>query len=372
MTMKKTALYNAHVRRGAKIVPFAGFEMPVQYKGITEEHLCVRNTVGLFDVSHMGEFIFRGREALPFLQYITSNDVTKLEPGKAQYSCLPRDKGGIVDDIIVYHLGPDHYMMVVNASNIEKDWNWIQSQKKSRGVNSGLEITDVSDKTSLLAIQGKKAMDILQPFTNADLPAIPYYHCVQGKFNGVDNVIIAATGYTGEPGFELFFDASQSEKIWDDILKAGEKHGIQPIGLGARDTLRLEMGYCLYGNDISDETSPLEAGLGWITKLGKGEFVSGSILRQQKEQNCMRHLLVGFKMVDKGIPRHDYEITDAEGKSIGKVTSGTFSPSLKEGIGLGYVLPDYKKEGTPLYIKIRDKRLKAAVVKLPFLNPKAG
>lgn len=366
--MKQTALYNIHVNLGAKMVPFAGYEMPVQYKGINEEHLCVRNSVGIFDVSHMGEFLLRGKNAFKLLQYVTSNDVSKLEVGKAQYSCLPNENGGIVDDIIVYFIEAGVYMMVVNASNIEKDWNWIDAQRKKMGLISDLEMIDISDKTSLLAIQGKNAIKTLQKFCDYDLSAIPYYHCVRGKFNGLDRVVVAATGYTGEPGLEIFFEAEHSEKMWNDIMEAGKEFNIQPIGLGARDTLRLEMGYCLYGNDISDATSPLEAGLGWITKLNKGDFISAEILRKQKE-NGLEKSLAGFKMIDKGIPRHDYFIQSMQGEIIGKVTSGTQSPCLKEGIGLGYVKAEYKNLDTEINILIRDKRLKAKITKLPFINP---
>lgn len=363
MTTKQTALYDVHVSSGAKMVVFAGYDMPVRYTGDLDEHFAVRNSVGIFDVSHMGEFIIRGKEALTFLQYVTSNDVSKLTIGKAQYSCLPNLTGGIVDDIIVYRLAEEQYLMVVNAANIEKDWNWLQQHKNSYDI----ELVDISERTSLFAVQGKNALPTLQKLTAANLKEIPYYGFVRTQFDGIDNVIIAATGYTGEPGFEVFFDAQHSKKIWEDILQAGAEFNLKPIGLGARDTLRLEMGYCLYGNDINDETSPIEAGLGWITKLEKGKFIGSDIFAVQKEKGVAKHL-VGFVMQqDKAIPRSGYEITDAQGNAIGKVTSGTQSPSLKQGIGMGYVPSSYKEEDT-IYIKIRDKISPATIKKPPFLK----
>lgn len=363
MTTKKTALYDVHVASGAKMVVFAGYDMPVRYTGDLDEHFAVRNSVGIFDVSHMGEFIIRGKDALPFLQYVTSNDVSKLTIGKAQYSCLPNDKGGIVDDIIVYRLAEEQYLMVVNASNIEKDWNWLQQHKG----NYELELVDISEKTSLFAVQGKNALPTLQKLTSANLKEISYYSFIRTTFNGIDNVIIAATGYTGEPGFEVFFDVHHSEKIWKDILQAGAEFNLKPIGLGARDTLRLEMGYCLYGNDINDETSPIEAGLGWITKLQKGKFIGSDMFAEQKEKGVQKYL-TGFMMQqDKAIPRAGYEITDEQGNTIGKVTSGTQSPSLRQGIGMGYVPASYK-EGDTVYIKIRDKIIPATLKKPPFVK----
>jgi len=363
MTAKKTALFDIHVASGAKMVVFAGYEMPVRYTGDLDEHFAVRNSVGIFDVSHMGEFIIRGKDALTFLQYVTSNDVSKLTINKAQYSCLPNDKGGIVDDIIVYRLAEEQYLMVVNASNIEKDWNWLQQHKG----NYDLEMIDISEKTSLFAVQGKNALPTLQKLTSANLKEVPYYGFVRTQFNGVDNVIIAATGYTGEPGFEVFFEAQHSEKMWKDVLQAGAEFNLKPIGLGARDTLRLEMGYCLYGNDINDETSPMEAGLGWITKLQKGKFIGSDIFARQKEEGVQKYL-TGFVMQqDKAIPRAGYEITDEQGNTLGKVTSGTQSPSLKQGIGMGYVPSSYK-EGDTIYIKIRDKISPATLKKTPFFK----
>ncbi|MDW8301556.1 MAG: glycine cleavage system aminomethyltransferase GcvT [Bacteroidia bacterium] len=363
MATQRTALYDVHVSLGAKMVVFAGFEMPVRYTGEIEEHLAVRNSVGIFDVSHMGEFIIRGKDALPFLQYVTSNDVSKLTINKAQYSCLPNDKGGIVDDIIVYRLAEAQYMMVVNAANIQKDWDWLNQHKNEFEV----ELVDISARTSLFAIQGKNALPTLQKLTSTNLKEVTYYSCVRTQFNGIDNVIIAATGYTGEPGFEVFFDAQHSASMWNAILEAGKEFGIKPIGLGARDTLRLEMGYCLYGNDINDETSPLEAGLGWITKFQKGKFIGSEVFLAQKEKGVQKHL-IGFVMQqDKAIPRAGYEITDASGNVIGKVTSGTQSPVLKQGIGLGYVPSSYK-EGDVVYIKIRDKLSPAILKKPPFVQ----
>ncbi|WDF55497.1 glycine cleavage system aminomethyltransferase GcvT [Mucilaginibacter sp. KACC 22063] len=357
--MKNTALTHIHEALGAKMVPFAGYNMPVQYTGINAEHDTVRKSVGVFDVSHMGEFILKGDHALDLIQRVTSNDASKLYDGKVQYSCLPNEDGGIVDDLLVYRIDEKTYMLVVNASNIEKDWNWI-----SKYNTFGVDMKDISDRTSLLAVQGPKAADALQKLTDVDLASMEYYSFKKGKFAGVDNVVISATGYTGAGGFEIYVENTNAEHVWNEVFKAGEEFGIKPIGLGARDTLRLEMGFCLYGNDIDDTTSPLEAGLGWITKFSK-EFTNSAALQQQKQEGVKRKL-IGFKMVERGIPRHDYEIVDAEGNNIGKVTSGTQSPSLQTAIGMGYVQNQYSKEGSEIYIKIRDNKVKAEVVKLPF------
>jgi len=357
--MKNTALTEKHIQLGAKMVPFAGYNMPVQYAGINAEHETVRKSVGVFDVSHMGEFILKGDKALDLIQRVTSNDASKLYDGKVQYSCLPNEDGGIVDDLLVYRIDEKTYMLVVNASNIEKDWNWISSYN-----TSGVEMKDISDRTSLLAAQGPRAADALQSLTDIDLGSMEYYTFKKGKFAGVDNVLLSATGYTGAGGFEIYVDNKDAEHVWDAIFKAGEPFGIKPIGLGARDTLRLEMGFCLYGNDIDDTTSPLEAGLGWVTKFNK-EFTNSVALQQQK-QDGLKSKLVGFEMIERGIPRHDYEIVDADGNKIGKVTSGTQSPSLQKAIGMGYVKNEFAKEGTEIFINIRDSKIKAQVVKPPF------
>jgi aminomethyltransferase len=366
--LKRTALSNIHEKLGAKMVPFAGYLMPVSYEGINTEHETVRNGVGVFDVSHMGEFILKGPDALDLIQRVTSNDASKLFEGKVQYSCLPNETGGIVDDLLVYSLpkqmnesNQDAYMLVVNASNIEKDWNWIQKYN-----TKNVEVHNISDKTSLLAVQGPKAVDVLQPLTDMNLGTMEYYTFSKGKFAGVDNVLVSATGYTGAGGFEVYFENSVAEHIWEKIFESGKAYGIKPIGLGARDTLRLEMGFCLYGNDIDDTTSPIEAGLGWITKFNK-EFTNSAALKEQKTQGVTKKL-VGFEMIDRGIPRHDYEILNAEGEKIGRVTSGTQSPSLQKAIGMGYVKKEYTEEGTELFISIRDKKLKAKVVKVPFYD----
>ena len=343
------------------MVPFAGYNMPVSYSGLNDEHATVREAVGMFDVSHMGEFILRGPNALDLIQRVTSNDASVLVDGKAQYSCLPNDKGGIVDDLIVYKIADEHYMLVVNASNMEKDWNWI-----SKHNTKGVDMKNISDDTSLLAVQGPKAMATLQKLTDVKLSEIPYYAFRIGTFNGVNEVVISNTGYTGAGGFELYFPNAHAEKIWDAILEAGKEFGIKPIGLGARDTLRLEMGFCLYGNDIDDTTSPLEAGLGWITKFTK-EFTNSKAIAEQKEKGVSRKL-VGFEMIDRGIPRHDYEIADAAGNIIGKVTSGTQAPTLQKGIGMGYVSTSFASPDSEIFVKVRDKALKAKVVKLPFLK----
>ncbi len=341
------------------MVPFAGYMMPVQYTGINDEHEAVRKSVGVFDVSHMGEFILKGPNALDLIQRVTSNDASKLTDGKAQYSCLPNATGGIVDDLLVYRLDANSYMLVVNASNIDKDWDWIVSRN-----TANVEMHNISDQTSLLAVQGPNAIKILQTLTHVDLAAIPYYSFQKGKLAGVNNVLISATGYTGAGGFELYFENEYAEKIWNAVFEAGVQYNIKPAGLGCRDTLRLEMGFCLYGNDIDDTTSPLEAGLGWITKFTK-EFTNSTTLKKQKEEGTKKKL-VGFEMTERGIPRHGYEITDHTGNVVGIVTSGTQSPSLQKAIGLGYVPSELSKEGSEIKIKIRDKDIAAKVVKIPF------
>jgi len=357
--MKNTALTHIHEKLGAKMVPFAGYNMPVQYEGINIEHETVRKGVGVFDVSHMGEFLIEGENALALIQKVTSNDASKLAIGDAQYSCLPNNTGGIVDDLIVYRVKEHTYLLVVNASNIEKDWNWISSHND---VNA--EMKNISENYSLLAIQGPKAVEAMQSLTSVDLSAIKFYSFKVADFAGIEQVIISATGYTGSGGFEIYCKNNEVEKVWDAVFEAGKSFGIKPIGLAARDTLRLEMGFCLYGNDINDTTSPIEAGLGWITKFTK-DFVNAEALKKQKELG-VRKKLVGFKMVDKGIPRHDYTIVDVTGVAIGAVTSGTMSPTLKEPIGMGYVTIENSKLGSEIYIQVRNKNLKAAVVKLPF------
>ncbi len=357
--MKNTALTHVHTALGAKMVPFAGYNMPVQYAGINAEHETVRKAVGVFDVSHMGEFILKGDNALDLIQRVTSNDAAKLYDGKIQYTCLPNETGGIVDDLLVYRIDEKTYMLVVNASNIDKDWDWI-----SKYNTKGVVMKNISDQTSLLAIQGPKAADALQSLTDIDLASMEYYTFKKGVFAGIDNVLVSATGYTGAGGFEIYFDNKDADHIWEAIFKAGAPFGIKPIGLGARDTLRLEMGFCLYGNDIDDTTSPLEAGLGWVTKFNK-EFTNSAALADQKAAGVKRKL-VGFEMIERGIPRHDYEIVDAGGNNIGKVTSGTQSPSLQKAIGMGYVDTAFAKEGTDIFIKIRDNHVKAQIVKPPF------
>ena len=360
--MKNTAFTNKHIALGAKMAEFAGYNMPISYSGINDEHAAVRKNAGVFDVSHMGEFILKGENALDLIQRVTSNDASKLTNGKAQYSCLPNDNGGIVGDLLVYCIEENKvYMLVVNASNIEKDWNWI-----SKHNTKGAEMHNISDKTCLLAIQGPNATKILQPLTEMDILNLKYYTFVKGKFAGVDNVVVSATGYTGAGGVEIYFEDKNgaADKIWDTIFDTGGPQGLKPIGLGARDTLRLEMGFCLYGNDIDDTTSPLEAGLGWITKFTK-EFTAKSILEKQKAEGIKRKL-VGFEMIDKGIPRHNYEIKDAAGNKIGYVTSGTQSPSLQKAIGMGYVTQENATMDSEIFIGVRDKSLKAKVVKLPF------
>ncbi|MCP4123540.1 MAG: glycine cleavage system aminomethyltransferase GcvT [Bacteroidetes bacterium] len=361
--MKTTALTDKHIALGAKMVEFAGYNMPVSYAGIKEEHHCVRNTAGMFDVSHMGEFILKEEGALDLIQRVISNDASTLEKGQAMYACMPNDEGGIVDDLLVYYLDDGGYMLVVNASNIEKDWNWIV-----RHNTGGVEMHNISDKTTLLAIQGPKAAEVLQPLTDTDLSEIPYYRFVRGSFAGFGNVIISATGYTGAGGFELYFENGHAAEIWDDIMNSGKEVGLQPIGLGARNTLRMEMGFCLYGNDIDDSTSPLEAGLGWITKLKKEiRFTNQSYFEAQKAEGLKRKL-VGFKMKERGIPRKGYNIVDKDGNSIGVVTSGTQSPTLDEAIGMGYVSWENRRSGTEIYIQVRKKQLLAEVEKLPFVR----
>lgn len=357
--MKTIQLNDIHEQLGAKMVPFAGFNMPVQYEGVTIEHNTVREGVGVFDVSHMGEFLLTGENALELVQRISSNDATKLKIGDAQYSCMPNPQGGIVDDLIIYRVKEDTYLLVVNAANIEKDWNWIVTQN-----SMNVPMRNISDEYSLLAIQGPKAVQAMQVLTSVDLATIPYYTFKIGDFAGIEHVIISATGYTGSGGFEIYCKNTEVEQIWNKVFEAGANFGIKPIGLAARDTLRLEMGYCLYGNDIDDTTSPIEAGLGWITKFSK-QFTNSKQLLEQKE-NGVSKKLVGFELLDKGVPRKDYEITNAEGTVIGNVTSGTMGPSVKKGIGLGYVPTAYAKTGSEIYIKVRKRLLKAQVVKLPF------
>lgn len=359
--VKHIPLNDLHVKLGAKMVPFAGYNMPVRYSSDIEEHMTVRNAVGVFDVSHMGEFTIKGPHALDLIQSVTSNDASKLIDGQAQYSCLPNETGGIVDDLIVYKIGEQDYLLVVNASNIEKDWNWI-----SRFNTRGAEMKNISDDTCLFAIQGPQAVAVVQKLTTTDLKSIPYYHFAIGEYSGVPDVIMSNTGYTGAGGFEIYVAKRFAEKIWHDIFQAGHDAGIKPIGLGARDTLRLEMGFCLYGNDIDDTTSPLEAGLGWITKFSK-DFTNSTALKKQKEQGVTRKL-IGFKMVDKGIPRHGYPIRDAQGKIIGSVTSGTISPVLGIGIGMGYVTIGHASAGSEIFIDVRGKSLKASVQKTPFIS----
>lgn len=360
--MKNTAFTSKHISLGAKMAEFAGYNMPISYTGINDEHAAVRKNAGVFDVSHMGEFILKGDQALDLIQRVTSNDASKLKKGQAQYSCFPNETGGIIDDLLVYCLEENKvYMLVVNASNIEKDWNWISQ------FNTGnAELHNISDKTCLLAVQGPNATKILQPLTEMDILNLKYYTFVKGNFAGVNNVLISATGYTGAGGVEIYFEdkGEDAEKIWNAIFDAGKIAGIKPVGLGARDTLRLEMGYCLYGNDIDDTTSPLEAGLGWITKFTK-DFTARSILEKQKAAGVERKL-VGFEMLEKGIPRHGYEIKDFSGAVIGHVTSGTQSPSLGKAIGMGYVRVPFSTIGSHIYIKVRDKLLQAIVVKIPF------
>ena len=359
--MKTTPFIEKHIALGAKMHEFAGYNMPIEYSGIIDEHLTVCQGVGVFDVSHMGEFWVKGPKALAFLQKVTSNNVAVLTPGKIQYTCFPNDKGGIVDDLLVYQYEPEKYMLVVNAANIEKDWDWCVSHN-----TEGAELENASDHMAQLAVQGPKAILALQKLTDIDLASIPYYTFKVGKFAGEENVIISNTGYTGAGGFELYFYPNVADTFWKAVFEAGEEFDIKPIGLGARDTLRLEMGFCLYGNDLDDTTSPIEAGLGWITKFIEGkEFINRPMLEKQKAEGVTRNL-VGFEMVDRGIPRHGYELVNSDGEKIGIVTSGTMSPTRKIGIGMGYVKPEYSKAGTEICIDVRGRKLKAVVVKPPF------
>lgn len=359
--VKKTTLTEHHVALGAKMVPFAGFTMPVQYTGINDEHETVRRSVGVFDVSHMGEFILKGEKAMDLIQKISSNDVTKLHDGKIQYAYLPNETGGIIDDFLIYRIDAQTYMLVVNASNIEKDWNWINKHN-----TFGVALKNISEKTSLFAVQGPKAAQALQPLTDTPLAEMAYYTFAKSTFAGVDNVLISATGYTGAGGFEIYVANEDAKAVWDAIFKAGAPYGIKPIGLGARDTLRLEMGFCLYGNDIDENTSPFAAGLGWVTKF-TGDFVNSEKLKADKEKGVSQKL-VGFEMLERGIPRHDYEILDDQGRKIGRVTSGTQSPTLKKSIGLGYIDKAFSEEGTGIYIAIRGKAVQAVVRKPPFVK----
>lgn len=361
MELNHIPLELLHEKLGGKMVPFAGYVMPVRYSSDIEEHMAVRNSVGVFDVSHMGEFTIKGPQALDLIQRVTSNDASKLVDGQAQYSCLPNETGGIVDDLIIYKKKDNDYLVVVNASNIEKDWNWI-----SRFNTKGAEMKNISDDICLFAVQGPKAKGVLQKLTAVDLSAIEYYHFAIGTFAGVNDVVISNTGYTGAGGFEIYVHKNAAEKTWTTIFEAGKEENIKPIGLGARDTLRLEMGFCLYGNDIDDTTSPLEAGLGWITKFTK-EFTNSANLKAQKDAGVKKKL-VGFRMIEKGIPRHDYILKDASGNPIGKVTSGTMSPVLGVGIGLGYVSTEHSKPGSEIFVDVRGKLLKGMVQKLPLIE----
>ena len=357
--MLDTALKAKHLELGAKMVPFAGYNMPLQYTGLTDEHLNVRENVGVFDVSHMGEFMVEGSGSMDFLQKVTSNDVSKLFPGKVQYSCFPNTQGGIVDDLLVYMLDENKYMLVVNASNMEKDWNWMQQYKPEN-----VRMKNISNGTSLLAVQGPKALEVMSKLTDLDLGGMKYYSLLQGKVAGIENAIISTTGYTGSGGFEIYVENERAEDLWEAVMKAGKSSGIKPAGLAARDTLRLEMGFCLYGNDINDTTSPIEAGLGWITKFSK-DFTNSVNLKNEKE-NGPKRKLVGFELTERGIPRHDYLIKNSTGEEIGVVTSGTMAPSLNKAIGMGYVKADYSKEGSDIFVEIRNKLIPAVVVPLPF------
>ncbi len=360
--MKNIALNDIHVALGAKMVPFAGYNMPIQYEGVTAEHITVREAVGVFDVSHMGEFLVEGENALALIQKITSNDASKLEIGDAQYSCFPNEDNGIVDDLICYRIKENTYLLVVNASNIEKDWNWVS--KYNEGFNANLK--DLSEEYSLLAIQGPKAVEAMQSLSSLDLGEIPFYKFKIGDFAGVENVIISATGYTGSGGFEIYCKNEEAIQIWDKVFKAGADYGIKPIGLAARDTLRLEMGYCLYGNDIDETTSPIEAGLSWITKFTK-DFVNAEALAREKEHKPERRL-IAFELNERGVPRQGYDIVNESRKVIGNVTSGTMSPCLQKGIGMGYVPRELSKSGSKIYIQVRKKAIPATIVKLPFFK----
>ncbi len=360
--MKNTPFTDYHLALGAKMAEFAGYNMPISYSGINDEHLCVRQKAGIFDVSHMGQFIVRGEGAAQLVQKISSNDAGKLQEGNIQYACLMNHQGGITDDMLVYKLAGNAFMLVVNAANIEKDWNWIHQENKE-----GAELIDISNRTALLAVQGPLAAQILQPLTGMDLAGMKYYTFEKGKFAGFDNILVSATGYTGAGGFEIYFDDEHAAAIWEAIMKEGTPLGLQPAGLGARDTLRLEKGYCLYGNDIDDTTTPLEAGLSWITKLKSDLPFIGRNMVSAQQQTGVARKLVGFELVQKGIPRHHYPIADANGNPIGTVTSGTFSPSLQKAIGMGYVQTAFAKAGSSIFIDIRGKLTEARVVKMPFL-----
>lgn len=360
MDLKLVPLNDIHIKLGAKMVPFAGYNMPVRYSSDIEEHMTIRKGVGVFDVSHMGEFLVQGPEALDLIQRVTSNDASKLVDGQAQYSCLPNETGGIVDDLLVYKFKDEDYMLVVNASNIEKDWNWISKFNSKNAV-----LKNISDDICLFAVQGPRALTVLQKLTAVDLGSVKYYHFAKGEFAGISEVILSNTGYTGAGGFEIYVDKRHAETIWNAIFTSGKEFDIKPIGLGARDTLRLEMGFCLYGNDIDDTTSPIEGGLGWITKFSK-PFTNSAAIKRQRETGVDRKL-VGFKMVDKGIPRHDYTIKASDGSTIGKVTSGTMSPVLGIGVGLGYVNVVKANPGSEIFIDVRGRALKAEVTKLPFI-----
>ena len=361
--MKTTPFTEKHIALGAKMHEFAGYNMPIEYSGILDEHLTVCHAVGVFDVSHMGEFWVKGPHALEFIQQVTSNNAAVLVPGKVQYTCFPNETGGIVDDLLVYDYGQDKYMLVVNAANIEKDWNWCVSHNQV-----GAELENSSDHIGQLAIQGPKALATLQKLTPVNLSEIPYYAFQVGEFAGIPEVIISNTGYTGAGGFELYFYPQDALKIWDAIFEAGAEFGIKPVGLGARDTLRLEMGFCLYGNDIDDTTSPIEAGLGWITRFSADrDFIDKPLLERQKQEGTSRSL-VGFELTERGIPRHGYPLTDPEGREIGVVTSGTMSPVLKKGIGMGYVAAPYAAVGSQIAVTIRGKAIPARVVKRPFIH----
>ncbi len=361
--MKKTTLNHIHKQLGAKMLPFAGFEMPIQYEGVNAEHETVRNAVGVFDVSHMGNFFVEGKDALHFLQYITSNDVAKLKPGKVQYSCFPNEQNGIVDDLLVYQLNDNKYMLVVNGANLEKDWNWVNKWAK----NFDVKLTDKSDQYSILAVQGPKSPELMQRMAgnSADLENLKFYTWTKADLAGHKDILVSATGYTGEKGYEIYVPNEYAEDVWNELFKQGKDLGIKPAGLGARDTLRLEKGYCLYGNDIDDTTSPIEAGLGWITKFTK-DFINAENLKKQKEEGVSRKL-VAFKLKDKGIARHGYDIVDASGNKMGTVTSGTMSPTLKEAIGMGYVSVEMAKPGSQIFVQVRKKQIPAEVVKLPFV-----
>ncbi len=362
MELKKTALHDVHSGLGARMMPFAGFDMPLKYTSETEEHHTVRNGVGVFDVSHMGEFLVSGPNALELLQKTTSNDVATLTPGKVQYSCFPNEDGGIIDDLLVYCLAPQRYMLVVNASNTEKDWLWLGRHN----ANIGAETDDISHKISLFAVQGPKAVEALQPLTQHDLASMEYYTCLECTFAGAGGIIVSATGYTGAGGFEIYVPNQFAKAVWDKIFEAGAPFGIKPVGLAARDTLRLEKGFCLYGNDIDDTTSPISAGLGWITKFNK-PFINAEALKAEKEAGPAQRL-VGLEMVGKGIARQGYAICDSEGRAIGRITSGTMSPSLGKAIALGYVPAGMHKPGTKVFVDIRQKPVEAVVAKLPFLK----